>query len=198
MGEIGNQRLPGTRDWTTPSSQKRRGHIHASTVFPSRQHDALPEGFRRLIERIVDQRLSSRWETASFTDFGNEEHGADGRRTPETSDILARIRTSAECAMRAEDLSLRLESIMELKEQIEGAIEVARETGLRSLRHALVLIKHATHNTYAEDMTDRQLHGLVEATDALCVEDPADVAVGEVSDRLAAAGLEFIPAVPNE
>jgi len=200
MGEVGTQRLPGS-DWPQRGGRPASSATQASTIMPGAVDEdlatALHPATRRMIESIVDDRV---WALrgVEFTDFGSGVDLQVSRAKMRVQQMVGSVKLAAAEAADATDLCERLDAIMGLEEEVEQAIEAARDAGFRSLRHALVLVKHATHNTYAEDMTERQLRGLVEATDLLSADDPSEVPVEQVSDCLAATGLQSIPAVRDE
>jgi CheY-like chemotaxis protein len=110
----------------------------------------------------------------------------------EPSEEVDEILTHAREAEVAEEPDDRLACIIALKDALATAIESAHDREEEDYRDALVLIKWAAHNTYAEDMTPTQLHGLVEAVELLLADTVEQDAVWNVSRALREHHLDYI------
>jgi len=148
-------------------------------------------GMRDLVRRV--EGLESR---VSVMDGDLAAHGReDGEQR--LADMLATVHETAVTAQDTDDLDARLYAVMELKRLVQEAIGLAGEHGPRDLKHALVMVRHGISNTYAEDLTDPQLEGIVAAT-ARLMEGVEDLDAGmEVSRLLTGHDLDYIPDLPD-
>ena len=163
--------------------------VQTSAGAPVRMID-IP-GMRDLVRRV--EGLESR---VSVMDGDLAAHGReDGEQR--LADMLATVHETAVAVRDAEELDERLYAVVKLKRLVQEAIELAGERGPRHLKHALVMVRHGVSNTYAEDLTDLQLEGMVAAT-ARLMEGVEDLDDGmEVSRLLTDHDLDYIPDLPS-
>lgn len=166
---------------------------------------ALEEGFQEIDKRRLprfqsnpgrrlDRRERERlleiveWVEAAKSAQRLASHTTQEHRHREVQDILAKAR-EAEVAEESEDT---LACIVALKDALATAIERAHDRQEEDYRDALVLIKWAAHNTYAEDMTQRELDGLARAAELLLADTVDQDTVWQVSCTLRDHDLDYI------
>ncbi len=154
-----------------------------------------PSNERLLINDLM-RRMKRVENIVTVTYEGSVTHEREDGAT-RLADLLATVHETAVEAQDTEDLGERLYAVVKLKRLVQEAIELAHEHGPRDLKHALVMLRDGLSNTYSEDLTSRQLDGLVAAT-ARLMEGVEDLdASMEVSRLLTSHDLDYIPDLPD-
>ena len=167
-------------------SHRTREAVLADFVRFIFQHEAANEEMRRRFAEYAG--VAARVNFGTWASTRSRAPVAEEQRREEVERIAAKARE----AQAAEELEQRLACMIALKDALATAIESAHEREEEDYRDALVLIKWAAHNTYAEDMTPTQLHGLVEAVELLLADTVDQDTVGKVSRALRKHDLDYI------